>query len=190
MKIFFNIILCYPFLCAVAQQEPDKIFWKENELTWEDFIGQPDPSSTYQANTSAGLSYSWGLRSENGITELKYEVLSYFNPDGSWVNPESSTNEFLLAHEQLHFDIAELHARKLRKKLAEIKIEQLGKDPRAILNKLYENINKENAAMQIKYDKESNHSINKEGEYRWRDFIKAEIRKYEDFDIKKKELQP
>ena len=190
MRLLFIIILCFPSLYAIAQETPEKIFWEKDILTWEDFIGPQDPSSTYHANTSAGLSYSWGVNSQNGVSALKYEVLSYFNPAGSWVDPESRTNEFLLDHEQLHFDITELHARKLRQKLAEVKIEQLGKDPRGALNKLYENINKEMALMQQKYDRESNHSINAEGEYKWRNFVNDEMKKYEDFDSSKKELQP
>lgn len=170
------------FLSATGQQNPDKIFWKENALTWGDFQAEPDKNSTFQANTSAGLSYSWGIRNENGVVTLKYEVLSYFNPNGSWVVPESRGSEYLLSHEQLHFDITELHARKLRKKLAEINVEKLGEDPRKELNKLYEIIEKERDAMQLKYDKETNHSLNREAEARWQNFVKREIKKYENYN--------
>lgn len=182
MKFSFTILFLLVFFGATGQQDPDKIFWKENILTWEDFRAEPDRNSTYQANTSAGLSYSWGIRNENGVVTLKYEVLSYFNPDGSWVVPKSRGSEYLLSHEQLHFDITELHARKLRKMLAEIKVDKLSKDPRKDLNKLYEIIEKERDAMQLKYDKETNHSLNREAEAHWQNFVKKELKKYENYN--------
>lgn len=182
MKVLLYFSLLFLVFYASAQQSPDKIFWGENKLTWEDFRGKPDKTSSFQANTSAGLSYSWGVRSENGAVTLNYEVFSYFNPNSSWVYPESRGNAHLLSHEQLHFDITELHARKLRKKLSEVKIDQLGKDPRATLNKLYENIEKERAAMQAKYDKETSHSINKEAEARWQKYIDEEMKKHGEFN--------
>jgi hypothetical protein len=180
MKVLLNFSLLFLVFSANAQQAQDKIFWEGNKLTWDDFRAKPDRSSSFQANTSAGLSYSWGVRNENGVVTLNYEVFSYFNPNSSWVYPESRNNAHLLSHEQLHFDITELHARKLRKKLSEVKIDQLGKDPRAALNKLYENIEKGRAAMQMKYDKETSHSINKEAEARWQEFIGEEMKKHGD----------
>lgn len=182
MKKFLTIISLMVFLGTLAQQNADKIFWKENALTWEDFRAEPDENSTFQANTSAGLSYSWGTRNENGLVSLNYEVLSYFNPGNSWVFPESRGSEYLLSHEQLHFDITELHARKLRKKLSEINSGDLGKDPRKVLNRLYENIEKERAAMQFQYDKETNHSINREAQRHWQEYVKREIKKYENYN--------
>lgn len=181
MKLFVFLALFF-ILDATAQDKPERIFWEETKLTWNDFKAKPNSDSPFQANTNAGLSYSWGLRNENGKIELKYEVLSFFNPNSSWVVPRSKSSEYLLQHEQLHFDITELHARKLRKQLAELKIDQLGKDPKSTLNKLYEVIEKERAAMQLKYDKESNHSLNKEGEAKWQNFVKKELKKFENFN--------
>lgn len=178
MKIALTLFFLICFLGATAQQNADKIFWKENALTWEDFRAEPDRNSTFQANTSAGLSYSWGIRNENGAVTLKYEVESYFNPNNSWVFPESRGSEYLLSHEQLHFDITELHARKLRKKLSGIKVEDLSKDPRKELNRLYKNIETERNAMQLKYDRETNHSINREAEASWQIYVRKELKKY------------
>lgn len=182
MKFYTFLFLLMVFIGATAQENPQKIYWKEAKLSWDDFKAKPIPDSPFHANTNAGLSYSWGLKNENGKIELNYEVRGFFNPNSSWVDPKSKTNDYLLQHEQLHFDITELHARKLRKKLAELRIEQLGKNPKSSLNKLYEDIEKERAAMQLKYDRESNHSINKEGEAKWQNFVKRELKKFENFN--------
>ncbi|MCM4159634.1 DUF922 domain-containing protein [Antarcticibacterium flavum] len=163
-----------------AQNNPEKIYWQDEPLSWEDFKARPDKSSSFQANTNAGLSYSWNLKNENGILSLRYEVFSYFNPESSWVVP-TSKNDHLLTHEQLHFDITELHARKLRKELSNLQIEQLGKDPKRVLNSFYSRIEKERAVMQQKFDRETNHSMNREAEAKWQKFVKDELAKVKDY---------
>lgn len=181
MQTFFTYLFFIVFLSVKGQQAPDKIFWKENSLTWDDFRAEANKDSHFQANTNAGLSYSWGIKNENGSVTLKYEVFSYFNPTRSWVVPESRGSEYLLSHEQLHFDITELHARKLRKNLSEIDVEDLGKDPRKDLNRLYEIVEKERAAMQLKYDRETGHSTNREAQVKWQEYVKREIERYKPF---------
>lgn len=174
------VFLLANVLSAFAQKEADKIFWQENILSWDDFKAPPSSDSPYHANTNAGMSYGWNIRQENGDIELQYEVLCFFNPNSSWVRPESKT-EYLLQHEQLHFDITELYARKLRKKLAEVKPQHLKRDPRQHLNQLYEAIMKEKTLTQAKFDRETKHSINREAEVRWRGYVKREMNKYKKF---------
>lgn len=176
-------ILVFLFLVAFsglqAQHDPEKIFWQDEPLSWADFKAAPVKESPFQANTNAGISYSWNLKNDNGVISLNYEVYSFFNPHSSWVVPTSKSTH-LLNHEQLHFDITELHARKLRKALKDLKVEQLGKDPKAMLKSLYIKIEKERSAMQQQYDKESNHSMNKEAEAKWQKFVKEELVKLMD----------
>jgi hypothetical protein len=162
-----------------AQSENSKILWKmETRLTWEDFQGVPLEKTLFHANTNTGLSYSWGLKGTSQSMELDYHVETFFYPELSWVQADSK-NDHLLKHEQLHFDISELHARKLRKLLANVDASKLNKDSREDLNKLYEKIIKERSAMQTAFDKESVHSINVEAELRWQQFVKQELDKFQ-----------
>ena len=86
-----------------------------------------------------------------------------------------------LAHEQLHFDITELHVRKFRKQISALKISQhLGND----LNRLHQSINKELTTMQNQYDKESNNSINKDVQAKWSLYVAKELKKYEVYRFK------
>lgn len=179
MKFFPIIAFFFSFTQGWAQEETDKIFWEKDGITWENFEAQPDENSSFHANTSAGLSYSWGLTNGNGVIELEYEVKSYFNKQGSWVK-SGSKNEYLLKHEQVHFDITELHARKLRKKLSEINLNSLGKEPREVLNNYYKVIEKERGLMQQKYDRETNHSLNKNAQLKWQEYVERELSNYED----------
>lgn len=181
MRIFV-ILFLFAITGLQAQHDPEKIFWKDEPLSWDDFRASPVKESPFKANTNAGISYSWNLKNENGVISLNYEVYSFFNPHSSWVMP-TSKSDYLLNHEQLHFDITELHARKLRKALKNLKIEELQKDPKAVLNSFYTKIEKERSAMQHKYDRETNHSINKEAEAKWQKFVKEELSKLQDYQI-------
>lgn len=151
--------------------------WEENrKLVWEDFQGEPSKVIPYHANTSSGMTYSWGLKGAYKKFELTYNVQSFFITDQSWVKP-SYENDHLLKHEQLHFDISELFARKLREKLSKVDNSKLSKNSGLELNKLYENLSAERSLMQDQYDKETNHSENKEAELKWQAKIVEELNK-------------
>lgn len=159
--------------------EETKLDWKEDGLSWTDFQAFPDPSSPFSANTSSGISYSWSLRSSPAGREFDHEVKSFFIPQKSWVkNVSSSAN--LLIHEQLHFDITELHARKLRKAMQAFDFENAG-NLKAELEQLYKKTEKERAVMQLKFDKETRHSINTAAQLEWQILVKQELKKLKDF---------
>jgi hypothetical protein len=166
---------------AQAQSNDPKITWEEDQLlTWEDFKGIPLEKTLFHANTNTGLAYSWGLKGTAQKMELTYKVATYFYPEQSWVQV-TSKNDHLLKHEQLHFDISELHARKLRKILANVDASKVNKDSKEYLNAFYEKIDKERGDMQNAFDKESNHSLNTEAELKWQHFVKEELLKFVDF---------
>ncbi len=181
MKFYFLFFLFGLSFSAFSQYDPDKIYWIPDGLTWEDFKAPPVKESKFDANTNAGLSFSWGVKNNNGDIELTYEITSYFNPYLSWVKVESD-NDYLLKHEQIHFDITELHARKLRKKLAELNSGNLSKDPKGVLNRIYQAVEKERSNMQLQFDKETRHSLDKDGEARWRHFVRAELLRYDEIN--------
>lgn len=168
--IFFFLI--FSVVGNSFAQKHEKIEWEEGQkLSWADFKGIPKKELAYEANTNSGISFSWNYSTESGKPVLKYEVVTNFFPQLSWVKEDEKDN-YLLGHEQLHFDISELHARKLRKAIDEYKA---GRNIRRDLNRLYERIEKERVAMQNEFDAETNHSTNKEAEIRWRRFVKKEL---------------
>ncbi|UJH92242.1 hypothetical protein LZ575_06695 [Antarcticibacterium sp. 1MA-6-2] len=59
MKFLFCFALWVASASLEAQQVPEKLFWKEDPLTGEDFQAPVNKNSSFQANTNAGLSYSW-----------------------------------------------------------------------------------------------------------------------------------
>jgi predicted secreted Zn-dependent protease len=76
-------------------------------------------------------------------------------------------------HEQLHFDIAELSARKLRKKLSELKLtrERYAKQ----IQTAYDEVIEAGEAMQKAYDEETAHGLLRDEQERWAAEVKREM---------------
>ena len=169
--------LCNSSLLAQGQETSEKILWNPAPLDWKDFRGTSDKDSPFHANTSTGLSYSWSLRTGPGDAEFSYEVASFFIPQESWVLP-GKASAYLLAHEQIHFDISELLARKLRS-IMEAFDPLSTENPKESLRQLYLSVDQERMNLQQQYDRETNHSQNPEAQAYWQDFVRKELEKTE-----------
>jgi len=160
--------------CLAHGQSKDTIYWNaDRKITWENFKGRPDKTTNLLAMTQAGIGYN--VACTNGDLYLK--IYCYFNVNKSWTK-ETGSQE-LLQHEQLHFDITELYARILRKKLSELS-DPCGKNIRE-LDKIYQSNFNECAKTQDLYDKETNHSINNEKQKEWEQRIAKELKALEKF---------
>jgi len=171
-----KIIFLLLFLsCEYAgAQNADSIYWSAGrKLKWENFKGKPDPGTRLLAMTQAGIGYE--VACDNG--KLDFKVTCYFNVNDSWAKEKDSDQ--LLSHEQFHFDITELYARKLRKKLSELS-DPCGKNIKE-LNKIYEANFNECAREQDLYDKETNHSLDREKQKAWEEKIAKELKALEKF---------
>jgi uncharacterized protein DUF922 len=173
MKLLFAFLFSF-FL--FPQHNSEKIFWNENQkLSWEDFRGKPVPSASFVASTNTGISFQYSYSIKNGDINVEYSVESFFNPEGSWYIPQR-VNAHILRHEQAHFDISELHARMLRKKLYGKKF---SKRIKSEIESIYQEIEQKRRAMQTKFDAESDHSRNQEKEAFWQQYISQQLSEYE-----------
>ncbi|MBL4706877.1 MAG: hypothetical protein JKY48_00360 [Flavobacteriales bacterium] len=89
-------------------------------------------------------------------------------------------NKVLLQHEQLHFDIAELHRRMIIKALAEEDFNKHNYKDKLdeIINRVWiEGYRK----MQDKYDNETNYSRVFKSQITWNKYISQQLRNYEDY---------
>ncbi|MEP3571107.1 MAG: DUF922 domain-containing protein, partial [Flavobacteriaceae bacterium] len=94
---------------------------------------------------------------------LDFEVNAYFYPNESWYKPKIC-DDIILSHEQLHFDISELFARKMRAKL---KRTSFSDNVKAEIRKIYRETLKELKDFQELYDWETNFSRNTEKQLEW-----------------------
>jgi hypothetical protein len=157
---------------AVSAQEEEAILWSpEYRLTWDDFKGTPPSSGSVAATTASGISYYFSSTETNGKMEVDFTVRTYFYPQKSWYKPEIC-NAVILSHEQLHFDIAEMFARKMRQQLAATRFTS---NIKAEVREIYEQINRELADFQRQYDRETDFSRYVAQQEAWNDAIKEAL---------------
>lgn len=148
------------------------------KLDWSYFRGQPQEDTDAVAITASGISFGYSVqKTDDKVTGFKVNVLAHFYPDKSWYKPEKSNNTILM-HERLHFDITELHARLLRKQIATL---QPSQNVSSTLDNLYTDISKTLRETQNTYDAESDHSRNIEKQFFWQKKIAAELKKLDKF---------
>jgi hypothetical protein len=169
------IILILSTASIVGQKLPEKendtiIVWsKDRKLNWNDFQRSVH-KETKGAQSDIGIDI---LSIPTKNNKYDYVVIPYFYKLRSSV---ASRNPDILKHEQLHFDIAELFARKMR-----IKISQLNKDTFDLdnYNNSIEDIYQNYFLYQEKFDKETGHSILIENQHIWEKEIANELEKTE-----------
>lgn len=161
MSKFFAVLLVFVFARDTVIERFS--YAEKHKLDWSDFRGDPKFSSPFAASVNSGITYQWAYGTAQGEVDLTYDVDCYFYPSLSWVKPDQVTKS-LLAHEQLHFDISELHARIMRKRLGQYKV---GKNIRRDLHKMYKVIERMRINMQEQYDIDTDHSNNKEMQKKW-----------------------
>lgn len=151
------------------------LFWKDrNDLTWLDFQGNINHHTPHiVAITASSIIHYSGCQDGKII----YEVNACFEKDKSWVRAEG-LNDYHLKHEQLHFDITELYARKLRDKLknTSFKCHEKEKFDTFVKNHLVYW-----QAEQIQYDIDTQHSNNKTEQKKWEDKVKKELLLYTNY---------
>ncbi|WP_339699035.1 DUF922 domain-containing protein [uncultured Marixanthomonas sp.] len=175
MKLFVTLLL-FTLSFFPSEENKEKILWTETrQLTWEDFRGTPKPGADFVASTNSGMSFSFSYTEKNGKRTMEHSISCNFYPELSWFKP-GKVSEYILKHEQTHFDISELHARILRKRIAEA---EFSKNVKEEIGALYHTTEQERQDLQNQYDLETDHSKNKEEEYRWREKITNQLKKYE-----------
>ena len=158
------------FLCAAALSSafgigagaqipamPVPIAWSANRaLAWSDYAGPPDFASDAGATTVYRLAYQ-----ERCTDTYTFSVTSMFQPAQSWVRPSVLENpdarRSLLVHEQGHFDLSEISARKLRRALSQLPhpCGMTSVERRTFV----EHHLREDAAAQARYDSTTNYGL-------------------------------
>ena len=145
---------------VLQQNDEGYIYWGERQLKWSDFQGEIPNDSKFDALTHSIISLDF--QGEGVI--LEFEIHTIFDPSKSW--KRDGVDSYILKHEQGHFDITEYYARVLRKKLKTTKYKSLdtvGDEVKALFNESFNAAND----LQLKYDKETEHSINRKKQKKW-----------------------
>ena len=160
-------------LLPLQPKEEELLEWNETRpLTWSDYKASPDPESDAAASTTTYLAIEYNMKG----TDFSYKIHSRFSCDKSWGLHKT---DYILSHEQGHFDIAEVYARLLHKKMSAYKFDT--KTYRKDLKKIYEDVVKAKEEMQENYDKETNHSIYRAKQAEWLERIALTLKNTADY---------
>ncbi len=105
-QYFILLLLASPLLNFAQPKNEELIDWSvTNRLTWSDYKGRPDPNSDAAATTTSYLGIEYDFKN-NAVT---YKIVCRFSRNKSWGMYKT---DHILGHEQGHFDITEIFARK------------------------------------------------------------------------------
>jgi hypothetical protein len=113
-----RLLLATWLIVSLAGQSKHLTWAEHSALSWDDFNGRaPRTGSEPSAVTDTG--FRMQLMCRGGLLDI--EIAAEFSPGTSWVR-ENRKFDRLLKHEQGHFDITELYARRMRKAIREAHI--------------------------------------------------------------------
>ncbi len=162
------------FLLDNIEHYEDEIIWsKDRRLTIANFKASAD-RRPYQAVTHSSINYT--AHSDAFSTDLELDVKAIFHCDLSYFK-RSHRDSSVLAHEQIHFDITELYARKLRKRLQE-ECRSFKEFDRKH-DKIFSQVNREWSRKQEAYDTEVYADPSKQ--IRWNFWITEELSKLQKY---------
>jgi hypothetical protein len=153
----------------------DALVWAPRRpLTWEDFKGEaPDNAGVVVARTNYAIIH--GMHCVG--SKFEYRVVAAFRTKESWVRqailrtPADSARA--LRHEQTHFDLSEVHARRLRRYFAELMA------PCSIssadLSAAATRMERDEKAAQSRYDEETDNGRNAAQQARWDKEVDAQL---------------
>ena len=176
-KIIAIVFFLYLDNNVFSQNNNDSIlYWNDvRRLRCTDFKGVVPEAATYFARSAIRISTKgyW----EEGMPD--YKIINVFYPYKAWEKDTLSNN--LLQHEQVHFDIAEIFARKIRKEITGLRRDG-AKEPsiyKQHINKLFDEYN----AKDIEYDKETQHGLVDGKQQEWNEKIAKELEELKEYAV-------
>ena len=153
--------------------------WNETQkLTWSDFKASPNADSDAVALTASGITFGYSVKtSRKRIIDFSTSVEAHIYLNKSWYL-EAQGDDYILGHEQLHFDLTGLYARMFIEQLTRLVVNQNVKKQ---MKQLHITINEALDETQKRYDAQSQHSIKVTAQTQWQVYIKEELSKLDEF---------
>ena len=185
-RFFSSILLLASGISVAAQKVETKITWltaipdaKDNiiysptkKLTIADFKGTANDGTDAVAMTSSGFMFQANYHYENKKATLAIAVYCSFNKNESWMKEKGKT-QYVLAHEQRHFDISYLGTLQFIKKLQQVTLYQQNYSDQ--LKLIYKEVVQEMTELQRQYDSETNNGINTAKQEEWNKKIEKKL---------------
>ncbi len=182
---FIGLLILFVLVIVIDSfsQNNNQISWSENcRLEWSDFKGKKLEGfkTQFGVNPTAlsALYIEWFSASG---TSKDYTLCAYFDMNRSW---SGDTTDLLLEHEQIHFDIYELYARKMRKVVDSLRNNNVH-DSLIYNHDCINELDEDLSAYSHDYDKETRHGLLNTVQKEWKDKVLNEL-----YTLKKYALRP
>ncbi|RYZ20709.1 MAG: DUF922 domain-containing protein [Chitinophagaceae bacterium] len=154
-----TMIAAAAYTPVVREENEEIIPWTARRIVgWQDFQSEPVRGTEAVASTSTSLGLSYKI--QDGA--LAYEVSCNFSKAKSW---GLMRTDYILAHEQGHFDITEISARRLHQALASYTYNR--RTYKQDLTRIYNSVVQLKEQLQEQYDHETDHSRNRAVQGEW-----------------------
>lgn len=176
MKKFITLaLMCFTLgLCAQVE-------WKPNiTLQCSDFKAPPKVGS-FIANTCSQIRIDPIVR----YGKRYFLVRAMFLPDNSYMSPIVVDNDTIIKHEQTHFNITELYARKLRQAIDKYQGLNTREEYDAI-NKEFSKYTDAWGLAQTLYDAQTAHSTNYLYQKFWEEEVEVQLSALHDWELNPK----
>ena len=155
-------------------------------LTADDFKGQPTLPDPFLAQTQWRIGFSYQVKKINGNFKLDFVVNLKLNDAASWIKKNSVRSpehmQELLSHEQRHFQIGAIMQKDLLKTLRSyVYTDNYQQEANQLFNQLFENYKR----IELKYDRETRHMLDKVNQQRWNTLIE---KAYQDGYLRENEI--
>jgi hypothetical protein len=173
MRGFITLIfLTLVFVESFPQANDSIKCWSSNDkLTWNDFKGKVDTNSRFAAICPSNIKVYPILVNDSAY---QYRVKVIFFRYKAW---HRTTTTDALAHEQLHFDITELYARKLRKMIKDSFAGEYNDEfGNSVKKMIAESLKQEGI-----YDERTMHGADKESQAEWSKKIHVELESLKEY---------
>lgn len=151
------------------------LIWSATPLKPENFKGTGYKPSDIAFSTTQIIVIP-AIREEG----VYFDVVASFNEEESFINVDSQYITRIINHEQQHFNITELFARKIRQSIEPYQSSSTQKQLNEV-KRIVDGLLGEWDMMQTLYDKQTKNSINKEEQILWDNRIKDMLKKSNDY---------
>ncbi|MDB5025494.1 MAG: hypothetical protein JWP78_3249 [Mucilaginibacter sp.] len=155
--------------------EGDTIYYSVNRpLTWADFKDRPR-ESRFEAQVFTSIGYTERTEVIKGVIHLDMAIKVDLAKSDCWVKA-GSHDDYILNHEQRHFDIEKLVSEHFKKKILAMDLPTDNFD--GPINVEYLETLREATAVQRQYDAETRHGQDRQAQERWNEKIDKELKAY------------
>jgi hypothetical protein len=182
------IVIClfsYGFVYLDGDEQKNSIvFWNEDEkLEALDFQGEVNDSVKtygYSINPDAVSFIGYDIEYIELNGKLDVKIQTTFDRTKSFF--KNKLTPYILEHEQCHFDIAEIHARKMRKGLIELKRRNINDE--LLFDKTIDSLMVVNKQVNREFDNDTFHGTILASQEEWVLKIEKEINELSDFSYR------